>query len=113
MNTVKIIFLSILVSCGIGGARGPLNFEAKVDEQILAEEVNFAVLQKEILPKCIGCHQGWVSEEAIEELIVAGQPEESPFFDSVKTGWMPKRAPPLNSFQLEIVRNYILNIRTQ
>jgi hypothetical protein len=29
MNYLKIIFLSILVSCGIGGAKGPLNFEAK------------------------------------------------------------------------------------
>lgn len=102
--------LFFVVSCGIGGSKGDLNFVVRTDESIRAEEVDFAVLQKTILPKCIGCHQKWTSEESFAKFIRPGEPDESQFFDSVKTGRMPKRSPPLSTEQLEIVRNYILNL---
>jgi len=111
MNKLNLIFLLSLVSCGIGGKMGALNFSVKVNESIRAEEVNFAVLQKEVLPKCIGCHQKWTTEDAFAKFITPGLPDESQFFDSVKTGRMPKKSPPLSTEKLEIVRNYILNMK--
>ena len=111
MKILTLLILSTLVSCGIGGAKGPLNFGIMIEEPVRAEEVDYKVLQKKILPKCIGCHQKWTTEEAFAKYIVPGKPDESQFYDSVKTGRMPKRAQPLTSQQLEIVRNYILNIR--
>lgn len=111
MKIIILLFLSTLVSCGIGGAKSPLSFAVMIEEPVRAEEVDFQILQKQILPKCIGCHQKWTTEEAFAKYIVPGKPDESQFFDSVKTGRMPKRAQPLSSQQLEIVRNYILNIK--
>ncbi len=111
MNKLNFIFLATLVSCGIGGAKGPLQFAIKVDEPIRSEEVDFALLQKKILPKCIGCHETWTTEEAFAKYIKPGRPDESLFYDSVKTGRMPKRSPPLSTAQLEIVRSYILYVK--
>ncbi len=111
MKLISMIFLATFVSCGFNTAKGPLNFGIKIDEPVRAEEVDFKVLQKQILPKCLGCHQKWTTEEAFAKYIVPGKPDESQFYDAVKTGRMPKRAQPLSSQQLEIVRNYILNLK--
>ncbi len=111
MNALKLLVLTALVSCGIGGPKGKLIFDAERDNAIRAENVNFTVLQKQILPKCISCHGDWTSERSIADLIQPGNPDGSDFFDSVKTGWMPKNAAPLTSAELEIVRNYIINLR--
>lgn len=111
MKLIFFILLTTLVSCGIGGAKGPLSFGIMIEEPVRAEEVDFKILQEQILPKCIGCHQKWTTEEAFAKYIVPGKPDESQFYDSVKTGRMPKRAQPLTSQQLEIVRNYIQNIK--
>ena len=88
----------------------PLNFSVKVDEAIRAEEVNFQVLQNKVLPKCIGCHKDWTSEEMVNRFTRENLPDQSRLFTTVQKGSMPKNSPPLSSELLEITRNYIQNI---
>ncbi len=111
MKVFPFTLLLALVSCGIGGAQGPLNFSIKEDLPIRAEEVDFAVLQKKVLPKCIGCHKDWTSEEIVNRFTRENLPDESRLFTTVRDGSMPKKSPPLSSALLEITRNYIQNIR--
>ena len=110
MKALPFTLLLTLVSCGIGGKMGPLNFSMKVDEPVRAEEVDFAVLQEKVLPKCIGCHKSWTSEE-VNRFTRENLPEESRLFVTVKEGKMPRKSPPLSSALLEITRNCIENIR--
>jgi hypothetical protein len=112
MNRIGLfILLFTLVSCGIGDPMGPLNFSVHRDEPIRAEEVNFAVLKAKVLPKCIGCHKDWTSEEIVNRFTRENLPDQSRLFTTVKSGAMPKNAPALNSALLEITRNYVQNIR--
>jgi hypothetical protein len=109
---LSFILLFTLVSCGIGGARGPLHFQANFDQPIRAEEVNFAVFQKTVLPRCVGCHKDWTSEEMVNRFTRENNPEESRLFLTIKSGQMPKHTKrPLSSHFLEITRNYIQHIR--
>jgi len=111
MNRFSLIFLATLVSCGIGDSKTPLNFSVKVNEPIRAEDVNFELLQKKVLPKCIGCHKDWTTEEIINRFTRENLPEQSRLFTTVQSGSMPKNSPPLSSELLEITRNYVANIR--
>lgn len=103
--------LFAVTSCGLTDGKSGLDFSVRVDEAVRAEEVTFEVLRKKVLPSCIGCHQKWTSADAFAKYIVPGKPEESQLFDSVKAGRMPKNSPALSSAQLEIVRNYIANMK--
>lgn len=77
-------------------------------------EVSFEFLSQEILaPKCITCHKGFTDEQKLLKHVKGNDPEISPLFESVKTGRMPKKAAPLNSRELEIVRTYIESIRIE
>lgn len=100
-----------LVSCGIGGEKGPLNFQVSQDEPIRAEEVNFKVFRKTVLPRCVGCHKDWTSEEVVNRFTKENLPEQSRLYTTVRDGKMPKNSPPLSSELLEITRNYVQNIR--
>lgn len=111
MRLLQTFMLLGVVSCGLGDPKSSLSFIVPTDEAVRAEEVNFKVLQKKILPKCIGCHGKWTTEDSISRMISPGNPDTSAFYDSVKMGRMPKNSPPLSTAQLEIVRNYILNIK--
>lgn len=108
---LPLILLSTLVSCGIGGAKGPLNFSMEVEQPIRAEEVDFALLKKKVLPKCIGCHKSWTTEEVVNRFTKENLPEESRLFTTIRDGSMPKNSPPLSSELLEITSNYIKNIK--
>lgn len=110
MKNVSLLFLATLVSCGLGGSKTPLEFSVKVDEAVRAEEVNFEVLQKKVLPKCIGCHKDWTSEEVVNRFTRKNLPDESRLFTTIKNASMPKNSPPLSGELLEITRNYIQNI---
>lgn len=105
--------LILLNSCGIGDGKGPLNFSVRTEEPVRAEDVNFEVFKKRVLPKCIGCHKGWTREEAVNRFTKENLPEESRLFVTIKKGEMPKNSPPLSSELLEITRNYVANIRYQ
>jgi hypothetical protein len=111
MKAFPLSLLFTLVSCGIGGAQSPLNFSVKVDQPVRAEEVDFVVLQKRVLPKCIGCHKDWTSKEVVNRFTRENLPDQSLFFTSILSGSMPKNLPPLSSELVEITRNYIQNIK--
>ncbi len=106
-----LIILFTLTSCGIGKGITPLQFSAKIEEPVLAQDADFAVLQKRILPKCIGCHQDWTSEEAVNRFTRESDPDHSRLFTTINSGEMPKNSPPLTAIEKEIVRNYIQNIQ--
>ncbi len=110
MKPFIILFLATLVSCGIGGAKSPLNFAVNIEEPVRAEEVNFEVLKERVLPKCIGCHKDWTSEEVVNRFTRENNPEESRFFTTIADGSMPKNSPSLSPILKEITRNYIQNI---
>ncbi len=111
MRTLTLLTLFMLVSCGIGDAQGPLKFSTSTESPVRAEEVDFSILKKRVLPKCIGCHKDWTSEEVVNRFTKENIPEESRLFVTVFEGDMPRNSPPLSSELLEITRNYIANIR--
>ncbi|WPU66885.1 hypothetical protein [Peredibacter starrii] len=89
-----------------------LNTQTRETE--IPDEVDFKVLSEEILvPKCISCHKGFTDETRILKHVKENDPEISPLFQSVKTGRMPKKAPPLESRELEIVRRYVESVRIE
>lgn len=100
-----LFFLFFLCSCG---ARGPLFFEAPMAIQ---SEVNFQNLKASVIEaKCLSCHSDFAQEENLLSYIEGNDPEKSKLFEVVKDGSMPMDAPVLNSEELELVRNYILNL---
>lgn len=111
MKSVSLIFLATLASCGIGDSKGPLNFSVKVNEAVRSEDVDFAVFQKNVLPKCVGCHRDWTSEEIVNRFTRENLPDESRLYTTMKNGTMPKNSPPVSSELLEITRSYIQNIQ--
>lgn len=114
-NSLSLIILLTLTSCGIGEGMGPLNFSAKIEEPVRAEEVNFAVLKKRVLPKCLGCHKDWTSEDIVNRFTRESDPDHSRLYTTIVTEKeserMPKNAKPLSAIDQEIVRNYIQNIQ--
>jgi predicted small lipoprotein YifL len=111
MKTIALLsILFLLASCGIGDKKGPLNFNANDFQPVRADDANFEVLQKRVLPKCIGCHKDWTTEEIVNRFTRENDPENSRLFTTIKEAKMPKNAPPLNSVLLEITRDYIANI---
>ncbi|MES2526753.1 MAG: hypothetical protein V4598_06685 [Bdellovibrionota bacterium] len=110
MKHFNLIFLATLVSCGIGGAKSPLNFAVNIEEPVRAEEVNFEVLKERVLPKCLGCHKDWTSEEVVNRFTKESNPEQSRLYTTILDGTMPKNSPSLSPILKEITRNYIQNI---
>ncbi len=111
MKFLFLILLTTLVSCGIGGKQSPLLFEVTLEEPVRAEEVNFEVLKTRVLPKCVGCHKDWTSEEVVNRFTRENLPEQSRFYTTIADGSMPKNSPNLDPVLEEIARNYIQNIR--
>lgn len=111
MKALSFLTLFFLVSCGIGDGKGPLNFSVNMEQPVRAEDVNFQVIQKKVLPKCIGCHQDWTTEEIVNRFTKENNPDESRLYVSAHKGEMPKNSPPLSSTLLEILRDYVANIR--
>lgn len=108
---INLILLFFAVSCGMYDAQTPLQFTTNEELPVRAEEVNFKTLERRVLPKCIGCHKDWTSEEIVNRFTKENDPENSRLFVSVQKGEMPKNSPPLNSVLLEILRNYVSNIQ--
>lgn len=111
MKSFSLIFLATLASCGIGDSKGPLSFSVKVTEAVRSEDVDFAVLKKNVLPKCIGCHRDWTSEEIVNRFTRENLPEESRLYTTMRDGSMPKNSPAVSSEILEIARSYVQNIQ--
>jgi hypothetical protein len=124
-KTSLIVLLFIFSSCLPFEKKGRLNFSTKItnqenvqslpnDTDTQPELVNFEILKtKIIVPHCLDCHKKYVNEERILRDIVPGKPDDSLFFLVLKDGSMPEESPPLNTQELEIVQNYIENLKLQ
>ena len=89
------------------------------------EIVTFKILKEKVLEtKCMVCHKKWTDEASfIEKYVVPNNLEKSKLYDSVIKGRMPK-APknedgtpgtfvPLPDADIEMIRNYIKNVKPQ
>lgn len=104
MKLFLVLALFVLASCG---ARGPLTFEVP-DELTPGTFRNLSVNILET--KCIGCHKNFTIPENMLKYIDGNNPDTSKLFQAVKDGLMPKKAKPLTSLELEMVRTYIENV---
>lgn len=113
MKNLLLLIISgvILLSCG---KKSDLIFidRSPNPTRIQKEElVTFDVLNQQILtPHCISCHKKSGTEEGIAKWVVPGEPEKSKLFNSVKEGRMPKRANPLPLKDVELIRQYIVDL---
>lgn len=105
---MKLFFaLAILLTVVSCGKRSGLVFE--VPEEMTPG--TFRNLSANILEsKCIGCHKKFEIPENMLKYIDGNNPDTSKLFQVVKDGSMPKKAKPLNSLELEMVRTYIENV---
>ncbi len=101
MKMLSLILLLILVSCG---QRGPLLFEVP-DEEVVGTFRNLSVNILE--SKCVSCHKNFAIEENMLKYIDGNNPDTSKLFQVVLDGSMPKKAKPLTTLELEMVRTYI------
>lgn len=60
--------------------------------------------------KCVGCHKKFSIEENMLKYIDGNNPDTSKLFEVVRNGSMPKKAAPLTTLELEMVRMYIQNV---
>lgn len=75
-------------------------------------KVTFDQIQSEVLgPKCIKCHRGMKEESGIQWGIVAGKPDESKIYKAMANGSMPKQIKPVTDNELQLLHNYIKNLR--
>lgn len=66
---------------------------------------------KTVLSQCIGCHDDMDAEERLLNYITPGEPEKSPLFLLTEDGSMPMGGDPLPTDELEIIKDYIINLR--
>lgn len=70
--------------------------------------VTFEQIQKEVLePSCIACHKRVTSEEALMRWINTEDPLNSKFIQVVRSGKMPKDAPPLDIDKQKLILQYL------
>lgn len=114
MKNAFLLTLSlILASCG-QGEKSSLSFKVNnlspivTETKLTALQKAFNKLNTDVLaPHCIGCHKKANTEEGIAKWIKSEDVEGSKLYAVIKDGRMPKKAPPLSSEKLEIVRQYI------
>lgn len=110
----KLLPLLLLVSCGLP-LSGPSNLVFEIRENAKAplngETKAFQNFRQQILDaKCVKCHKNFTKEENLLKYISKKDPDSSKLFEVVKNGSMPKKAPPLTTLELEMVRKYIENV---
>lgn len=111
---MRILLLLLICSCV--AEKGPLTYSLS-GERVLPvterpEVVTLEYVQEKILtPQCIQCH-AWVSDPAqLSRRITPGAPESSRLFRVMENGRMPpKPAAPIDTAQLELVREYITQL---
>lgn len=104
---MKLAYLFLLIAFISCGKRGPLFFEVP-EEQVVGTFRNLSVNILET--KCVNCHKNFSIEENMLKYIDGNNPDTSKLFQVVKDGSMPKRAKPLTTLELEMVRTYIENV---
>jgi mono/diheme cytochrome c family protein len=102
---LSLALLTLISSCGQKAS--PLDFQ--VNQPLGADEVvTYARIKAEIIaPHCLACHSSVNTEAALKGWITPGHPETSPFFTTVENGSMPKGQTPLDTYSLDLIRNYI------
>lgn len=101
---MKLALLSLLFIIGSCGKRDKLTFEVSEEHT----PGTFRNLSANILEtKCVSCHKNFAIEENMLKYIDGNNPDTSILFQVVKDGSMPKRARPLTTVELEMVRMYI------
>lgn len=110
---VKLFLLSTILIFSSCGKRSELVFDVPTDDRIGVEgAVDFETLKSKILiPHCIKCHKKMDQAEGLTKHITNNDPYSSRLFLSVKEGTMPKKAAPLSTEEIEIVRKYIENLK--
>lgn len=110
MRTV-FFFIYILSSCQ--AKKGPLTYSLSGERLLPVRErpelITLEFIQEKILiPQCIQCHE-WVSDPAqIQRRVTAGNPDTSRLFRVMENGRMPPRpVPPVGTDDLELLREYI------
>ncbi|MCM2348373.1 MAG: hypothetical protein NDI69_00035 [Bacteriovoracaceae bacterium] len=106
-TTFLLLCLFLLTACG--NNRSGLEFSESISQELnVNDAVTFAQLRTSIIdPHCLKCHKSLTSEEALAKWVVAGDVEGSKLYQVIKDGSMPKKAAPLSSAELELVRHYI------
>ncbi len=111
------IFTPILLSLFlILSACGPKTSSVEVSDSSIhslgQNNVTFSQLKSAILtPKCLSCHAEVSTEAKLSAWVVAGDPEQSSLYTEVKSGSMPKGKSPLSGSDLEMVYDYIANLK--
>jgi hypothetical protein len=75
------------------------------------QEVTYSQLKDAVLdPHCVRCHSDINTPEGLGKWVKDGDPDNSPLFTSIQNGDMPKGKAPLSTLDLEITRNYIIQL---
>ena len=75
-------------------------------------KVDFALLTSQLLKsKCLICHKGWTEEKRVLKYVVAGDLQKSKLYRSVSEGWMPQRPKAVDANDLQLLRDYILQLK--
>lgn len=67
------------------------------------------ILNSFIKNDCLGCHSNYSSESQVLKEIIAGNPEKSPFFISIDSGYMPPSGK-LPQEKIDLLQQYILDL---
>ena len=115
--TIRILFATLLatVSAGCG-------YHEEKGKVAISVKPTFSSIQTVIVnPKCIRCHSGAAAPNGIDltnytalmrggtsgTLIVRGNPDESKFYQVIRSGTMPKGGPPLSDPEIKAVYDWI------
>ncbi len=115
---VLIIFLSSCKevrssSSALNNRSSSINPETNLNSPVNSPstKVSFEQLQNELLfGKCLKCHSWVNSQEELNKRVIPGEPNSSSLFMQVDSGNMPIGGPVLNSDELDLVFNYILDL---
>lgn len=112
MGTGRILILlcSLLLSaCAVRGTDEAAQF---LRNPKFSGLVDFAVLKEIVLKeKCLSCHAGFAEEAGLAPFVVPGNPGASKLVLEVESGRMPKDAPKLSDDSIQLVRNYVENLK--
>jgi hypothetical protein len=76
--------------------------------------VDFTVLKEYVLSdSCIRCHSDFSDEAGLVPYVVAGNPSASKLVLEVESGRMPKDAAKLSEESIQLVRNYVENLKQE
>jgi len=117
VKALAALFIALLVvGCGSQPAPAPRAERAPDSAGPAPAEVSFAKdIQTIVASSCLPCHSGaqgaaskanWTTYEGVMADVVAGKPDSSKFYQSLRDGKMPPSGK-LNSARIALVYNWI------